>query len=150
MQQTIENLLEHYFETLNTQDTETLLTMLSDDVMHDINQGEREVGKTAFARYLERLNAHYREHIYDIEIMINKDGTRAAAEYTVLGVYLLTDPGLPAASGQTYRLPGGSFFELCDGKIARVSVHYNFQDWLAQVAFQDALLLSADTCEASA
>ena len=150
MQHTIENLLERYFEALNTQDIDTLLTVLSDDFVHDINQGEREVGKTAFARYLDRLNAHYREHIYDIEIMANKDGTRAAAEYTVLGVYLLTDPGLPPASGQTYRLPGGSFFELCDGKIARVSVHYNFQDWLAQVAFQDASLSSPDRYEASA
>ena len=41
--------------------------------------------------------------------------------------------GLPEARGQTYRLPGGSFFDLRDGKIARVTTYYNLADWMAQV-----------------
>ena len=61
------------------------------------------------------------------------DGSRAAAEYVVLGTYLATDEGLPEAHGQTYRLPGGAFFDICDGKVARVTNYYNLEDRLRQV-----------------
>ena len=41
--------------------------------------------------------------------------------------------GLPSASGQAYRLRVGAFFEVADGRILRVSNHYNLADWIAQV-----------------
>jgi steroid delta-isomerase-like uncharacterized protein len=67
-------------------------------------------------------------------VMASDDGKRAAAEFTVLGEYLETDEGLPPARGQTYRLPAGAFFEVRDGRVARVTNYYNLQDWIAQVA----------------
>jgi steroid delta-isomerase-like uncharacterized protein len=51
----------------------------------------------------------------------------------VLGEYIKTDEGLPAAKGQTYRLPAGAFFEIRDNKVARITNYYNLQDWIAQV-----------------
>jgi steroid delta-isomerase-like uncharacterized protein len=51
----------------------------------------------------------------------------------VLGEYLQTDEGLPPAKGQKYRLPAGAFFEIRDGKVARITNYYNLQDWIAQV-----------------
>ncbi len=61
--------------------------------------------------------------------------TRAgAAEFIVHGNYLKTDPGLPEAKGQTYILPAGAFFDIRDGKIARVTTFYNLNDWIAQVS----------------
>ena len=65
--------------------------------------------------------------------MVNADGTRAAAEFTVTGSYLADDAGLPPAHGQKYELPCGAFFEIRDNKVARVSNFYNLQDWLKQV-----------------
>ncbi len=41
--------------------------------------------------------------------------------------------GLPEARGQTYELPVGAFFEIRDGKVARVTNYYNLNDWIAQV-----------------
>ena len=41
--------------------------------------------------------------------------------------------GLPPARGQTYVLPGGAFFTLRGGMVARVSNYYNLEDWLRQV-----------------
>jgi steroid delta-isomerase-like uncharacterized protein len=67
-------------------------------------------------------------------IFATPDGSRAAAEYIVNGTYLETDAGLPEAKGQTYRLPAGSFFDLKDGKISRVTTYYNLADWVAQVS----------------
>ncbi|MFM8801313.1 MAG: hypothetical protein ACKOEE_12280, partial [Tagaea sp.] len=39
----------------------------------------------------------------------------------------------PPARGQRYTLRVGAFFDLADGKIARVSNHYNVKAWLDQV-----------------
>ena len=44
-----------------------------------------------------------------------------------------TDEGLPPATGQTYFLRVGAFFELRDGKVARITNYYNLQEWLKQV-----------------
>ena len=46
---------------------------------------------------------------------------------------LQTDAGLPEATGQTYQLPAGSFFDIRDGCIARVTTYYNLADWIRQV-----------------
>ena len=45
-----------------------------------------------------------------------------------------TDEGLPPATGQSYVLPGGAFFDIRDDRIARVTNYYNLQDWIAQVS----------------
>lgn len=126
-------LIHDYYAAFNAGDMPLFLDLLTDDVVHDLNQGAREVGREAFARFMERMNRSYREQIVDITVMSSPDGRRAAAEFTVLGTYLNTDAGLPEACGQTYRLPAGAFFELREGKVARISNYYNLQDWLRQV-----------------
>jgi steroid delta-isomerase-like uncharacterized protein len=75
----------------------------------------------------------YAEQLRDIAVMSHGDGSRAAAEYVVHGRYKVADAGLPPARGQTDVLPGGAFFDIRDGRIARVTNYYNLQDWLAQV-----------------
>ena len=133
MHQATVQLLRDYYDAFNRQDMDAFLDMLTEDVIHDVNQGDREVGKAAFSTFMDRMNAHYKEQIVDIAIMTNDEGDRAAVEFTVLGEYLSTDEGLPEASGQTYRLPAGAFFVIRDGKVARISNYYNLEDWTAQV-----------------
>lgn len=127
------DLIRRYYAAFNAGDWPSFFGLLTDDVAHDINQGGRESGIAAFRAFIDRMNASYREQIVDIVISVSQDGTRAAAEYVVLGTYLKTDEGLPEARGQTYRLPGGAFFAVRDGKVARVTNYYNLQDWLRQV-----------------
>ena len=131
--QQAKQLLEKYYQSFNNVDMATFLTLLTDDVVHDINQGDREVGKDAFAKFMDKMNHHYREQLVDMVVMANEEGTRAAAEFVVLGEYLNTDEGLPEAKGQTYRLPAGAFFDIRDGKVARVTNYYNLGDWIEQV-----------------
>jgi len=128
------DLLQRYYDAFNHQDMDTFLGLLTDDVIHDINQGGREIGREAFAAFMERMNRHYREQLVDISITTNGEGSRAAAEFRVLGEYLSTDVGLPEARGQTYDLPAGAFFEIREGKVARISNYYNLNDWVAQVS----------------
>ncbi|MGD0959535.1 MAG: ketosteroid isomerase-related protein [Methylomonas sp.] len=135
MQQT-KTLIEKYYQAFNNGEMDTFLSLLSDDVIHDINQGSRELGKTAFAKFMQKMNYHYREQLENITVMANEDGSRAAAEFTVLGEYLNSDEGLPEAKGQKYRLPAGAFFDVRDGKITRVTNYYNLGDWIEQVDSQ--------------
>ncbi|GAA4790169.1 ketosteroid isomerase-related protein [Lysobacter hankyongensis] len=122
-----------YYAAFNRGDWNAMLALLTDDVAHDLNQGARETGRDAFAAFLARMDRSYHEQLRDIVVMACPDGARAAAEYVVHGEYLVADEGLPPAHGQTYVLPGGAFFELRDGRIARVTNYYNLQDWIAQV-----------------
>lgn len=128
-----EDVISDYYDAFNKGDMVTFLSLLTEDVAHDINQGERQVGKAAFSTFMDHMNRCYKETLTDMVIMASADGARASAEFTVNGQYLATDEGLPEANGQTYVLPAGAFFELKDGKVARVTNYYNLPDWIAQV-----------------
>jgi len=129
-----ERLIRAYYAAFDAGERETMLALLADDVAHDVNQGRRRQGKPAFRAFLAQMDAAYAERIEDLVVMVDTTGTRAAAEFTVVGHYLRTDPGLPEARGQAYRLPAGAFLEVRDGRIIRVTTHYNLQDWIAQVS----------------
>ena len=126
-------LIETYYAAFNRGDSDGMLALLADDVIHDVNQGERRVGKDRFRAFNARMAHNYQERLEGIVVMVSDDGKRAAAEFNVHGVYKNTDEGLPPASGQTYVLPAGTFFEVKSGKIARVTTYYNLTDWLLQV-----------------
>jgi steroid delta-isomerase-like uncharacterized protein len=127
-----EKLIRAYYDRFNAKDVAGFLGLLAEDVVHDINQGGREHGKKSFAAFLARMNLCYDEQIVDLVVM-SDGGAHAAAEFTVLGRYIAADEGLPPATGQTYRLPAGAFFEVKGGKVARISNYYNLEDWLKQV-----------------
>ncbi|WP_428333411.1 ketosteroid isomerase-related protein [Novosphingobium sp.] len=126
-------LLEHYYAAFNAGDWQGMLDCLSDDVAHDLNQGERQVGKAAFKAFIAHMERCYKERLDDIVLMVSEDGTRAAAEFVVHGQYLATDEGLPEADGQTYVLPAGAFIAIDAGRITRLTMYYNLADWTAQV-----------------
>jgi steroid delta-isomerase-like uncharacterized protein len=127
-------LIRRYVDAFNAGDRDGMLSCLADDVAHDINQGGREIGKEKFRWFLGMMDRHYKERLADVAIMADAGGGRAAAEFTVHGTYLATAEGLPEASGQTYSLPAGIFFEVDDGLISRVTTYYNLNDWIALVS----------------
>jgi steroid delta-isomerase-like uncharacterized protein len=127
-------LIRSYYDAFNAGNTDGMLAHLTDDVIHDVNQGERRIGIEKFRAFNARMTHHYKEKLTEITVLVSKDGLRAAAEFNVNGTYINTDSDLPDAKGQTYLLPGGTFFAIRDGKIARVTTYYNLTDWIAQVA----------------
>lgn len=132
-----EAVIRAYYAAFNAGDMAAFLALLTEDVAHDVSQGGRETGRAAFGDFMAHMNRCYRERIADLVVLTEPSGTRAAAEFTVHGTYLATDPGVPEgtapARGQAYVLPAGAFFTLRDGRIARVSNHYNLGDWVRQV-----------------
>jgi steroid delta-isomerase-like uncharacterized protein len=129
-----DTLLRRYYDAFNRGDVDAMLALVADDVVHDVNQGERRVGKDRFHAFCARMSHHYSETLTGITIMVGPDGRRAAAEFNVEGTYKVSETDLPEAKGQTYRLPAGTFFAIADGKIARVTTYYNLTDWILQVS----------------
>lgn len=129
----VRDLLQRYFTALNDRDIRGCLALVSDDLVLEPNQGFAEHGRAAFAGYLERHLHCYRETFEQPVILVEPQGSHAACEYRVAGEYLATDEGLPEACGQRYELRVGTFFEVRNGLISRISLHFNLPDWLAQV-----------------
>ena len=127
-------LISRYYAAFNAGDPDGMLACLTDDIEHRVNEGAHRIGKAKFAEFCGHMGVSYREELKDIVTFATDDGTRAAAEFVVHGTYLKTDPGLPEAKGQTYVLPAGGFFDVKDGKIARITTFYNLNDWIRQVS----------------
>lgn len=134
MTHTARHTVQAYFDAFNAADVAAMLACLTDDVAHHVNEGDVRVGKEKFAEFCAHMNNCYRENLTDMVIFDAEGGSRAAAEFTVNGSYIATDDGLPEARGQTYRIPAGSFFDIRDGLISRVTTRYNLRDWIAQVS----------------
>ena len=134
-----EALIRQYFAAYETGDTDGMLACVADNVIHDVNQGgERRLGKHRYHAFLERMGHHYRETFTDLVVFVSGDGTRAAAEFNLKGMYVHTEDGMPPAHGQTYALPAGVFFAVADEQITRVTQYYNLTDWITQITAQAA------------
>ena len=121
--------VSNYYDAFNRKDWAGMLSLLHPNVQHDSNQGATRFGKEIFGQFLQHMDDCYNETLTDIVVMTEPTGTRAACEFVVNGVYKKTDGDLPAATGQTYVLPAGSFLEVSDGLITRVTTYYNLPLW---------------------
>ena len=128
------DLLTAYYAAFNAHDSAGMLALLSDDVVHEPCQGRPRMGIEAFTDFLAHMDDCYSEQVIDPQLFVSDDGARGAAEFMLEGAYLKTDGDLPVAKGQTYRLRVGTFFAFSGDRIARVTNHYNLQDWLEQVS----------------
>ena len=115
-------LVLRYFDAINNQELDALSLLTSEDVLHDLQASDRRVGQQDLMEFFSQAYARCREHVFDIEVMVSVDGHRAAAEFTVLGIPLSGgEHGAAFGTGQTCRLHGGTFFEIRDDRIARIS-----------------------------
>lgn len=128
------DLISTYYATFNSGDRDAFLSLLTSDVIHDLNQGGTEIGVPAFREFLARMDRSYSEQVEELTVLVHPtDPTRAAAEFFIRGTYLQTDDGLPPAAGQQYFLRVGAFFEVRNGKVSRITNYYNLQEWLRQI-----------------
>jgi steroid delta-isomerase-like uncharacterized protein len=133
MNKPVYNLIQAYYTFFNQGNFAEFLNLLSEDVIHEINQGEVQIGKAAFSQFMDHMNRCYQEQVKDLCIMVDANGQRAAAEFMIEGVYIKTDAGLPEAKNQKYSLQVGAFFAIANNKITRITNYYNLNDWLKQV-----------------
>jgi steroid delta-isomerase-like uncharacterized protein len=129
-----ETLVRAYYAAFNAGDRAAMCALLAEDVAHDVNQGNRRRGILAFRAFMAEMDAAYEETLEEMVVMADATGRRAAAEFVVVGRYLRSEPGLPEARGQPYRLPAGAFLEIAEGRITRITTYYNLPDWIRQVS----------------
>jgi steroid delta-isomerase-like uncharacterized protein len=126
----MKSLIENYFTIFNSGDVPRMLSLVDKDIEHDSNQGKTHVGILKFEAFLHHMNECYKEEITDLVIMDSGNGKNMAAEFTVHGVYLKTDGDLPPARNQKYTIRAGSFFEIKNNKVKRVTTYYNLPLWI--------------------
>lgn len=122
--------IKAYYNAFNEQDYEKMLSLLSEDIKHGINEGSIVSGKSAFRKFLARMDHHYQEQVKELQVLQGEDSSRMAAEFKIDGIYKETDEGLPEANGQSYYISVGAFFDVKDGKITRITNYYNLSNWI--------------------
>lgn len=127
-------LIARYFDAFNQGSIEAMLACLDEDVALDVAGRKRSIGHDAFKDFSVARIRSFREQAADLVIFVAQDGRRAAAEYTLRGSYHGSAEGLPAAEGQSYSLMAGSFFEVDDGAITRISTYVDRQELAAQLS----------------
>lgn len=128
-------IIHDYYSAFNRRDWNGMLSLMDSKVQHDISQGATEVGKEAFAKFLNVMDEHYSEKVVDLCVFQNLDEpTRFAAEFFIEGTYKKTQKSLPVARNQFYKIRVGAFFEVKNGVITRVSNHYNLPNWIHAVS----------------
>lgn len=126
--------VQQYYRCFNNKDWAGMLALLSDDVRHEVNQGETRVGLDLYRAFLTHMDECYDEQLEDMVFFTEPSGRRVACEFTVQGVYKKTDGDLVPARGQRYTLPAGAFLEVSGGKITRVTTYYNLPLWIKLVS----------------
>lgn len=111
-----------------------MLNTLSENIIHEVNQGKERQGKKLFADFLQHMDTCYDENLTEIFIYQTQDPTRIAAEFIVNGTYKKTDSGLPEARNQKYSLPAAAFFTIKNEKIEKIVTYYNLPKWVELVS----------------
>jgi steroid delta-isomerase-like uncharacterized protein len=127
------SLIEGYLDAMNHRSVAGMMERLSEDIILDPNQEQRRIGTEAFQAYHVHRFRRFRERAADLVVIVSEDGFRAAAEFTLRGEYQETEQGMPSATGQSYSIGAGAFFEIDDGRISRVTLYYNVNDLISQV-----------------
>lgn len=126
-------LIKKYYDYFNEQNFQGMLSLLSSDITHEVNESDPQVGIEAFTAFMKVMDTHYNEKVTDLCLFEAKDSSRVAAEFFIDGIYKKTAEGLPPAGNQRYRLRVGAFFEIKNQKITRVTNHYNLKQWIESV-----------------
>jgi steroid delta-isomerase-like uncharacterized protein len=61
MQQQTISLIKKYYDAFNRNDKNTFFDLLADDIAHEINQGNIEIGKEKFQTFLAHMDRCYQD-----------------------------------------------------------------------------------------
>ena len=126
-------LIETYYKHFNDLQFDKMISLLDENVVHEVNEGAPQVGRETFAKFMGVMDLHYQEQVKDLHVFSTRDPQRFAAEFYIDGVYIKTQEGLPPARHQKYFIRVGAFFEVKNNMITRVTNHYNLAHWIKAV-----------------
>lgn len=122
-------LVTRYYQAINGLDWQKVSLLLAPDVLYESNQAAALVGQTEVLSFLKHWYERYFQEISDVEIFVSDEGSRAAAEFMIIGSPIDGQPGF------TYELRGGAFFDIEHGKISRLTDYYHPDEWNTQLTW---------------
>lgn len=128
------DIAKQYYEYFNAKNWNGMVSMVSDNVIHEPNQGDTRNGIEQFKDFMKMMDESYEETLTNLDFFVNESNTKVACQFTVNGIYKKGEEGLPEAKNQTYILPAASFLEISNGKITKISTHYNLPLWISLVS----------------
>lgn len=128
-------IVKNYYAAFNNKEWDKMLDLVSNDILHEPNQGEPREGKELFTAFMKKMDESYEETLTNMRFYVSEENDGSiAAEFTVNGIYNKAEEGLPAAEGQAYVLPASAFLKVKDGKVTRVATNYNLELWIELVS----------------
>ncbi len=127
-------LITAYYQAIESQHLDKFMDLLSDKVVHDINEGETEIGKDKFKTFMMDQFSHGKIKIKDLIILTSSDGQYAMSRFICSGTYDKSIAGYPKAHGQKWEIPVVSYFKIENNKISQVAVYYNLKNWVNQLS----------------
>lgn len=127
------SLIQRYYDAFNRGDYQEMLSYVDEHVVHEVNEGDDQVGIALFRDFLGIMDEHYQEQVKNLVVFSSTEPSRFAAEFNIDGRYKKSQEGLPPAKGQKYYIRVGAFFEVKNNKIARISNYYNLKNWMKAV-----------------
>ena len=129
------DIVKQYYAEFNDRNWNGMLALVSDNILHEPNQGEPREGKELFTAFLAKMDECYEETLTKMSYYVNEDDAdKIAVSFTVNGIYKKGEEGLPEAEEQAYILPATAFVDVKDGKIVRVATNYNLELWIELVS----------------
>lgn len=132
------NLIKTYFESYNARQANTYFGTISSNVVNETNQGNAIVGLETFKVFMHAFMTSFDSRMSQIVLLVSDDGRYASASWVNTGTYVKSDPAITAipAKNQKYTVHGANFFEVSDGKIARITTYYNAEEFAKQLNLQ--------------
>lgn len=127
-------IVEKYYQNFNSKNYSDMLSSLSENIIHEVNQGKERHGKQLFSEFLKHMDVCYDEKLANITLYQTQDPSKIAAEFIVNGTYKKTDSGLPEAKNQEYSIPAAAFFTIKNDKIEKIITYYNLPKWIELVS----------------
>ena len=127
-------IVKAYYAAYNAHDTEKQIALMTKDIIHAPNQGEKTTGVEHYRAFNTANNASFDEDCVELKFFTSPDSKKVIAESYAVGKYVKDMEGYPKAKNQPYRSHVVEVFEFAGGKIKSLATYYNEKDWIAQIS----------------
>lgn len=108
--------------------------LAEDATFSDVTSGMQWTGREAIGAMLQWMyRGVFEARAEDLRLIVDADGTAAAAELTFVGRHIGEFAGVPG-TGRDVRVPMVVIYELAGGQITGARVHFSVASFLAQVS----------------
>lgn len=102
--------------------------MVTPNVVSRIGPNAETVGPKGLMGVLEYYAQYSHVHFQVLKLFTQRSAVAVKAQLNV--TYHTTEPGMPEAVGQTFQVPLAGFLDVVGGRVDRISLVYNYEDWL--------------------